>query len=348
MAEPLRVCQQGCLFLGQHSFCAWHGTGLEPLTGAEAGKFKLVEGTESAGSFRAVYRARHTVQEDLEVSVEILKPPYCYRREIVENFLGVAGVLQRIHCSQLPEILDISIRPWPHVVMRLPRGTPLDGRIDAHRGGSAGGGSGLPIRECADILDGIADALSACHRVGLVHRNLKPTNVLIAESQELQPAERVRLLDWIIAMEVDLEQGGIPARLPSSLAIVGTPQFMAPEQFRGRFDLRTDIYQFGLLAFECLTGESAYFRSTPAPSAVSSWQSIQEHQKPRRPRKLRKEIPGGLERVILRCLEKRPERRYPSAVELREALRASRLPVHQRILTAVKSRVSGWTRRFGR
>ncbi len=318
MEEALRVCPKGCLFLAGHQFCAWHGEPLVPLVDHTVGKFKITEGLPSPATFRALYRACHIHQENLVVNLELIKPPHCYNVEIVENFIESIETLGRIRQPQIPEVLQYAKLPWPHAAILLPPGSPQQGRLE-------------PGIDPDKALEGIASALSSIHKAGLVHRNLKPTNILVDNRMGKSPEERVCLVDWMIATRIDVDQGGIPRNPSPVLAKVGDPQYMAPEQFNGEYGTSSDVYQFGLLAFELLTGENPFSALPPQQATLATWRHLHEHQAPRKLQQADNRLPASLGKVIARCLQKRPDKRYKDGGELLEAIKSHDLPFHKRL-----------------
>jgi hypothetical protein len=167
------------------------------------------------------------------------------------------------------------------------------------------GSQGLTPREAAELCRTIAGALHAAHEVGVVHRDLKPSNVLIDSSG------KPYLTDFGLAKRED----GITMTVDGD--ILGTPAYMSPEQARGeahRADRRSDVYSLGVILYELLVGERPY-RGNPQTLIVQVL-----YDEPARPRKLDAGIPRDLESICLKCLEKAPERRYATALELADDL----------------------------
>ncbi|MEO6651912.1 MAG: serine/threonine-protein kinase [Ilumatobacteraceae bacterium] len=162
--------------------------------------------------------------------------------------------------------------------------------------------SRLSARESASIASQILDALAAMHSEGILHRDVKPANVLLTS------AGKVKLTDFGIAKRLD----EIDEALTSAGTVIGTPRYLAPEQaVGGELGPATDVYLTGIVLHEMLTGERS-------PSALMGVPT----QTPD-PRRLRPEVPGGLAAVVTRALEYRPERRYATAGEMATALRAA-------------------------
>ena len=166
----------------------------------------------------------------------------------------------------------------------------------------------LPIARAAAIGAEVADALEAAHACSVVHRDVKPHNIII------RPDGSAVLLDFGIARPVglDLNQG-----VTATGMIVGTPNYMSPEQFRGsRVTGKSDIYSLGVVLFELATGTVPFEGETPALVSHKH-----QHVEPPSPRKARADVPAWYERIVLRCLEKDPARRFDDAAELAAELR---------------------------
>jgi len=177
----------------------------------------------------------------------------------------------------------------------------------------------LPEQRVLRILEQVAHALESVHRAGLVHRNLKPESVLLGESRD--GGDMVKLTNFGLVRDAWPANDKLAEGATATRAMTGTPRYWAPEQVLGdATDARTDIYAFGVVAFEMLTGKNP-FESTTAEGYA--WQHV--HQQPlMTDRQGRARLRPELELLIGRCLAKHPDERFPSSTELRVALRATR------------------------
>jgi serine/threonine protein kinase len=212
-------------------------------------------------------------------------------------------VLSRIQHPAVPRIHDSGVAAGElFFVTDLVDGVDL--RSEMRRRGP------WPIAEAASLAATIADALAAAHGLGIVHRDVKPSNVMLARDGS------VKLLDFGLA-----RGGGVDmTTLTRTGAIVGTPSYMSPEQFDAHgVDERSDVYSLGVVLYELLTGRLPFGGTTPVAVA------LQHKSEPvRAPRNLRPDLPVWLDHIVLRCLEKDPRRRFLRAVDLAAELRRAR------------------------
>lgn len=217
-----------------------------------------------------------------------------YQREI--------DVLQRLHHPHIIPILAWGdLDGEPYLVMPLFMGGSLAARI-ARTGP-------FPLDQVADILDQLAGALDYAHALGVIHRDLKPGNILFdAQGQAC-------LADFGIMRQYD----DAAASLTATGQIVGTPMYMAPEQINGRpVGSAADRYSLGLIAYEMVTGRAAFSAANPYDVMM-----LQVQEPPPAPSQYRPELPLAAERVILRALAKAAGDRYPTAAAFVQAFRAA-------------------------
>ena len=168
----------------------------------------------------------------------------------------------------------------------------------------------LPLETSIHIALGILDGLGAAHAKGIIHRDLKPGNVMVTESG-------AKILDFGLSRTVT---GSVCDKAPTLTidgAVMGTPAYMSPEQFTGSdVDARSDIFSFGLVLYEMATGKRA-FAGTSAPQIMTAIM----RDMPPPPRTVNPQVPPGLERIILTCIQKAPEQRYQTAREIASELK---------------------------
>lgn len=170
-------------------------------------------------------------------------------------------------------------------------------------------GTAIPINEAVEIVDGVLLALEYAHRAGIVHRDIKPGNIM------LTPTGDVKVMDFGIARAMADSQ----ATMTQANSVVGTAQYLSPEQARGEsVDRRSDLYSTGCLLFELLTGQPPF---TGDSAVAVAYQHVRET--PRTPSSIASDIPEALDRVVLKSLAKDREQRYSDAAEMRRDLVAA-------------------------
>ena len=193
-----------------------------------------------------------------------------------------------------------------YIVSELVDGEPLRAVIERGR---------IPLRKITDFAVQIADALAAAHAVGIVHRDLKPENIMITREG------RVKVLDFGLAKQTVAAKGDSTATMALSQPgmVMGTAGYMSPEQVRGEpLDHRSDIFSFGSVLYEMLTGKRAFH----AGSSVETMNAILREDPPEFDAG-QAAMPSALATIARRCLEKRPEQRFQSAADLAFALRST-------------------------
>ena len=252
------------------------------------------------GGFATVYAAFDR-QLKREVAIKVLRAELeapVFRERFRREAEAVAQ-LRHPHIVPIYAVGEADGLAWlimPHI-----RGESLQQRIE--REGK------LPIDDATRILRDAAGALAAAHRSGILHRDIKPDNIMLDG-----PEGHVLLMDFGIAKAL----GGGDTAVTATGMIVGTPQYMSPEQATGdkTIDARSDIYSLGVVGFQMIAG-------APPFSAPNIPMLIMKHiaELPPPLRSLRRDCPAALESVIARCLEKEPDKRWTSADEMTRALR---------------------------
>ncbi|RKI58505.1 serine/threonine protein kinase, partial [Corallococcus sp. AB049A] len=256
----------------------------------------------------SVYLAEH-VSIGSRVAVKVLHEHLTRYPELVQRFHAEARAVNLIGHENIVSIFDLNAAaPRPYLIMEFLEGAPL----------SAWVGTPLSAGAVVPMLTQVCDALHAAHARGIVHRDLKPDNIFLVKRGRGMPF--VKVLDFGIAKLVD-------ASMPETVAgiIVGTPEYMAPEQSLSRkLDGRADLYAVGVIAYQLLTGRLPF----PDEGLTAQLVAHQTRQPPA-PRSICPSIPSAVEAVVLRALAKTPEERFPHALALRAALEqalASRTP----------------------
>jgi serine/threonine protein kinase len=249
-----------------------------------------------SGAFGVVFRARERARNSI-VAIKALKPEHRTDSEARERFLREARALQGIDHPHVVKIRGIGEQGGtPFVVMDFVSGPDL-GTLLLKEGT-------VPPARAARLAAGIARGLEAIHREGIIHRDLKPHNILVA------PGDRAVIADFGVA-----RHAGAAARLTMTGHFVGTPAYMAPEQFE---DVPStplvDLYSLGAILYEMLAGQTPF----PVKDTLSTIRAIREDT----PRPLPDDLPDALASIAMRLLQKDPAQRYPRASDLAADLEA--------------------------
>jgi serine/threonine protein kinase len=266
------------------------------------------------GGMGTVYEAQH-LRLGGRVAVKILSPQFAADPKFRERFRREARAASQIHHPNVVQLIDFGETPNNSVfiAMELLEGRDLHHILRKHLPAP------FPWPRARNLLAQAADALAAVHRCGIVHRDVKPSNIFVLEGPGVH--DFVKLLDFGIAKLVTATATADSAfikNLTGTGEIFGTAKYMAPEQAYGTSDdPRVDVYSLGVVAYELLTGRVPF-------TGESNFQIVTRHvyDEPRPPRELRAEIPAALEAVVLRALEKHAERRFATMEEFGHALRA--------------------------
>jgi serine/threonine-protein kinase len=262
-----------------------------------------VEGEIGRGGMGVVFRAR---DERLKrrVAIKVLPPELAYQQEIRARFTREAEMAARLSHPHIVPIHAVGEGSGlVYFVMGYVDGESLAARLK-RRGR-------LPVEECRRIMKEVADALSAAHALPVIHRDIKPDNILLEGTRG-----RVVVTDFGIAKALSSGSG---ATLTSAGVAIGTPQYMSPEQAAGEkeIDGRSDLYSLGIVSYQMLTGDLPF--NAPSVAGVLMKQIT---EMPHPIQETRPDCPEDLALAVMRCLEKDPENRWPSADALRRALEA--------------------------
>jgi serine/threonine-protein kinase len=267
----------------------------EPVEGTPFGRYRLIE-MLGRGGMGEVWRAYDTAIDRI-VALKMLLPHFAKDPDFEQRFRREARAAARLDDPHVVPIHDVGeIDDRLYVTMRLINGTDLQTLID--------NGPLDPLR-AVSFIEQIASALNSAHKVGLVHRDVKPSNILVDEN------DFAYLIDFGIARAAD------DTRLTSANSAIGTWAYMAPERFSsGDIHPSSDIYALTCVLYQCLTGEQPFPGNTLEQVAVGHMVTP-----PPRPSETTGTVPTGLDDVIAIGLAKQPAQRYPTAVEMASAAR---------------------------
>jgi len=290
------------------------------LTQALGTSFTL-EGEIGRGGMGVVYHARDE-RLKRKVAVKVLPPELAFREEIRIRFLREAETAARLSHPHIVPIHSVGEGPegLVYFVMAYVDGESLGARLK-RRGR-------LPPEEARRVLMETADALGAGHALGIVHRDVKPDNILLEGSRG-----RTVLTDFGIAKALTSSTG--PGTLTATGVAIGTPHYMSPEQAAGdrEIDGRSDIYSLGVVGYQMLTGELPFSSPTVPGLLLKQITEQAPYLKDKAPT-----CPDDLASCVMRSLEKEPEARWPTADALRRALESrSAPPYHPRRTSMARS-----------
>jgi len=277
----------------------------ELAPGDRAGEY-LILGTIASGGCGTVYTAEHRVL-GRKAAVKVLHSQLATSPEMVERFVREARVVNRIRHPNIVDIYEFGELgdKRPYFVMELLEGTSLASIVE-RRGR-------LTPAQALSYVEPVCDALRAAHAAGVVHRDLKASNVAVVKDGD---PPRVKLLDFGIAKLVRTAPG--ERGLTAVGQRIGTPYAMAPEQIRGgAIDTRVDIYALGVLLYQLLTGRYPFISGDPV-----EMERLHVEAPPPRPSAMAPVSPE-IDSVVLRCMEKDAARRYPDVGAFTDALRAA-------------------------
>lgn len=283
---------------------------LDDLTGQVLDQYKIIE-LIGEGSMASVYRAHQPVLER-EVAVKVMLPSLAtdpiFRQRFEREVRAIAGLRH-------PNILTVHASGHTdegrlYLVMDYAQGGNLRKRLENATASSTLGAGLLPLEEVVEIVSQVADALDHAHGQGVIHRDVKPTNILL--TRDGCPL----LADFGLAkpFRSDLFKDG--ERVTESGMVLGTPDYMAPEQAEGsEIDGRADIHALGVTLFEMLTGQRPYQGERP----VTVLAKLLNEPMPR-PSQVNPAVPSALDEVVVRATAKSPDERYGRAGDMADAL----------------------------
>jgi serine/threonine protein kinase len=246
--------------------------------GTFAGRYQVTEELGKGGMGR-VYKA-YDLEIREAVALKVLNPEIAADDSVVERFRNELKIARRISHRNVCRMFDLGREgETTYISMEYVSGEDLKTLL--RRIGH------LPARKAIAFAGQIAEGLAEAHRLGVVHRDLKPQNVMIDREGQ------ARIMDFGIARS--LKGKGITGEG----VVIGTPEYMSPEQVEGKeADQRSDIHSLGIILYEMITGRAPFEGDTPFSVAYKH-----RHEAPEEPRKFNPQLPDALNRVILRCME---------------------------------------------
>lgn len=270
----------------------------DELVGKTLGKYRILNRI-GAGGMGTVYEGRHETLEQ-KVAVKVLAPQLAMSEDAVRRFLQEGRFVARLRHNGIVTVYDLGEEDGVnYLAMEFVEGKPLSALIERW-------GKVKPVR-ALDITRQVADALAIAHEQSVVHRDIKPDNIMVNQ------AGKVKVMDFGIAKEIDTGHA-----LTMEGASVGTLLYMSPEQCKGAsVDGRSDIFSLGVVLFESLTGRLPY---SPNLAHLDLMNKIVNGPFPS-PRYVDSEITEAVENLVMRMTAINPEERYESATELSDDIR---------------------------
>lgn len=277
-----------------------------------------IGGQLGAGSMAMVYEA-YDPSIDRQLAIKILHEDKCVDDEYVRRFLREAKAIGTLNHPNIVTVYDVGeIDNRPYIVMELLEGIPLNKLMKA--------GKKYPIEEVVSIGCQLASALDYAHRRGIVHRDVKPSNIISSPYEN-----KVKITDFGIAHFADVEDVSQSTQIGD---VLGTPFYMSPEQIEGvSIDGRSDLFSLGIILYQLATGNRP-FKGDSFPALMYQIST----SKPKPIEDYAPDFPRSIVKIINKLLNKIPDKRYQTGNEIIEALNQSRQDIQGATPVAVKKR----------
>jgi len=260
-----------------------------------AGRYQVIEELGRGGMGRVYKALDNEVQE--KIALKILRPEIASNKKTIQRFRNELKLARRISHKHVCRMFDLSREEnLYYITMEYVSGENLKSIIQMMGQLSVG----KTIFTAKQVCEGLAEA----HRIGIIHRDLKPSNIMIDKEGN------THIMDFGIARSIETED------ITRTEARIGTPKYMSPEQMGGReLDQRSDIYSFGVILYEMVTGRVPFDGDTAAEIAVKH-----ERESPTPPIKINPQVPQDLNQMILKCIQKDKDKRFKGVEEILDEL----------------------------
>ena len=286
---------------------------LDPLVGRKIAEGKYsIESAIGSGAAGAVYKATHR-ELRRTVALKVLHPHYQKDPHFMKSFRGEALAASQLDHPNVMRVLDFGQEPdgLVYIVMEFLSGRTLQSLLDEERR--------LQTPRAVEIMIQVCAALSVAHDNGIIHRDIKPDNIMLVPSRNDEGGtfELVKVCDFGIAALTNPTREDAELIGLSENIIAGTPEYMSPEQARGSdIDARSDVYAAGICLYELVTGRPPFIGDNAAEILIKQIEEL-----PRPPSQLSRGLDPIVEEIILRAIQKQPTKRQQSARELRVELK---------------------------
>jgi len=301
------TCQAG--YPTHFAVCPQDGTplveyGVWPEGTIIRGKYRILEKI-GQGGMGSVYKALHVTFDELR-AIKVISPELVTDETFLRRFKHEAVITRKLQHPNAVRVDDIdeSEDGRPFIVMEYIEGRSLRKLIEEE--------GAMPVGRACSIVKQVAAGLEAAHRLGMVHRDIKPDNIVLVRAAE---GELAKVLDFGIAKIKESRMGGAAGMtLTGTGVVIGTPQYMSPEQAMGKrgdeLDGRSDLYSLGIVMYQMLTGDLPFKADTTMAMILAH---LQARPTPFRTVRPDLQVPDAVAAVVMRLLEKQPEMRPASA-----------------------------------